>query len=693
MTIMFAGGITISGASFAMAPYMPEATADHGNNTTDGTLSVSSTHVMGGGIVGITINDPAIGATDSQIAPPSVNFNDQSIDLTQMTDGTWVAYVVDHQAAKDIMTTAGEGSSTAQRGGTGGIDYGILCDSGLGANDSSASNLETTSGEGNTDTEITDNSVYFQGVIKQHMDWTCTETNDAQTKGGGRVMISVLQDPPTVNSNSDIGTNNTGQRNMILNGTTPGLGAWPFIQAINFTATNDVEYGSESLEVSWGTSEYETDITVDRTIYPDNAVVHLTITDPGLNYDPTAQDIWVMDAAQETLYWYTNGSYATDEHTIANSNAANGNLGKTGNTSSNSVLSDAEVGFIGCGDNCILTVSGSPKNVLATNASLTQFAFSNVTMTETSDNSGVFESDGLMTTESDANVDSQMTFSYGGDSVTLIIGYHDAVATFDAGSSWLPVEDATYTITDPDMNRDSEETETLDIGDPYDHIPTIITGSPLTAADHVSTTAGKCAGNTPPQADSGVCISTGATAAADTVYYTVVASNTTDNSKRLMLNINGISEDAGERGEAGQMGEDRDNTITWLNVTTDIPPSDLVNLEGSVAIQYDISGIADKLASSDIDAYVMQESVGIVDGSPIEVRSMNGTAAIATKVISIVSSGNAASGIFDLDDTTGDTAGDANIDSAATQQVGTEGEADSWGTASKNNTDRKSTPH
>ena len=106
------------------------------------------------------------------------------------------------------------------------------------------------------DTEITDNSVYFQGVIKQHMDWTCTETNDAQTKGGGRVMISVLQDPPTVNSNSDIGTNNTGQRNMILNGTTPGLGAWPFIQAINFTATNDVEYGSESLEVSWGTSEY-----------------------------------------------------------------------------------------------------------------------------------------------------------------------------------------------------------------------------------------------------------------------------------------------------------------------------------------------------------------------------------------------------------------------------------------------------
>ena len=245
MTIMFAGGITISGASFAMAPYMPEAIADHSG--TDGTLSVSSTHVMGGGIVGITIDDPAIGATDQQIAPPSVDFAGTAVDMTQMTDGTWVAYVVDHESAKSIMTSD-LGSATTSRGGMS-IDYGILCDGGIGVNNVSASNLETTSGEGNTDTEVTSTSSYFQGVIKQHMDWTCTEANDAQTKGGGRVMINVLMDPPTVNSNSGTGTNNTGNRNIVLNATTPGLGAWPFIQAINFSSTNAVTSGDEEVSV------------------------------------------------------------------------------------------------------------------------------------------------------------------------------------------------------------------------------------------------------------------------------------------------------------------------------------------------------------------------------------------------------------------------------------------------------------
>jgi len=308
-------------------------------------------------------------------------------------------------------------------------------------------------------------------------------------------------------------------------------------------------------------------------------------------------------------------------------------------------------------------------------------------MTETGDNTGVFTAgDSLKTTESDANVDSQMTFSYGGDSVTVIIGYNDAVATFEAGDSWLPVEDATYTITDPDLNRDSKATETLDIGDPYDHVPTIVTGSPLHASDHVSSTAGRCAGNASPEADSGVCISTGASAAADTVYYTVIASNTTDNSKRLLLNINGISKN--EEGE-GQMGEDRANTVTWLNVTTDISPSELVNLEGTAALQYDISGIADKLSATDIDVYVMHEiesnELNAASHDASNARSMNGTAAKATKVISIVSTGVSTSGIFDMDDTTGDAAGAAAIDSAATQKVGVNGVDDAWGDASANN--------
>ena len=101
MTIMFAGGITVAGASFMPMAEMPEAIATHGSSS--GTLSVSSTHIMGGAVLGITISDSAIGATDQQITPPSVSLGSNSIDMTQMTDGTWVAYVVDHETSLNLQ--------------------------------------------------------------------------------------------------------------------------------------------------------------------------------------------------------------------------------------------------------------------------------------------------------------------------------------------------------------------------------------------------------------------------------------------------------------------------------------------------------------------------------------------------------------------------------------------------------------
>ena len=97
MTIMFAGGITVAGASFMPMAEMPEAIATHG--TSSGALSVSSTHIMGGAVLGITVSDPNIGSTDQQITPPSVSLGSNSIDMTQMSDGTWVAYVVDHETS------------------------------------------------------------------------------------------------------------------------------------------------------------------------------------------------------------------------------------------------------------------------------------------------------------------------------------------------------------------------------------------------------------------------------------------------------------------------------------------------------------------------------------------------------------------------------------------------------------------
>ncbi|SVC27184.1 uncharacterized protein METZ01_LOCUS280038, partial [marine metagenome] len=127
MTIMFAGGITVAGASFMPMAEMPEAIATHGSSS--GTLSVSSTHIMGGAVLGITISDPAIGATDQQITPPSVSLGSNSIDMTQMSDGTWVAYVVDHETSINLQGRNGGENSESSAG----FEYGIMCDAGLGA--------------------------------------------------------------------------------------------------------------------------------------------------------------------------------------------------------------------------------------------------------------------------------------------------------------------------------------------------------------------------------------------------------------------------------------------------------------------------------------------------------------------------------------------------------------------------------
>jgi hypothetical protein len=684
MTIMFAGGITVAGSSFAFAPYMPEAMADHSNDAaSSGTLSVSSTHVMGGAILGITVNDPSIGATDQQIAPPSVEYDGQSVDMTQMTDGTWQAYIVDHETVVGL-------DGDMENDNDSGFQYGVYCDSGLGAQGVSAGTGNYDSA-GSLDSDITTNPSFYEGWHGGGakgkgggfgQSQYCQDTVDAGDGiGGGQVKFSVLLDAPTLNTNSGTGTNNSGNRNIMVNGTT-GLSAWPFIQAINFSSTADIDYGAESVTVEWG-NDHDTSISVDRDIIPDNAEIHLTIVDPGLNYDPTNEDVWIMDAAQETLYFYNNGSIG-EKNTAqlptqgASSAATGGEISIDG--TNNSVIDAVTLGNLGCGDNCLLSVGGSPKNVISTNSSKSHFGFANITLTETGDNTGVFttfdEETGVSSLKSatDAGVDSQMTFSYNGDSVTLVIGYNDATATFTAGDAWLPVEDAVYTITDPDMNKNALDDETLDIGDPHDRVPTIITGSPIHVSDRVSTTAREHSVGQQSLAHSSVAVSTGSSAAND-VFYTTFASNTTDNSKRIKVVVNGIG--------GGAPTDASLNTVTWLNVTTDIAPSELVNLEGTVALQYDISGIAGALGSTDIDAYVMHETVGSTGSTPG--KTMNGTASKTTNVISIVSSGNSASGIFDLNDATGDGAGAATIDSAATQKVGVNGVADSWGVASTNN--------
>jgi len=565
---MFAGGITVAGASFMPMAEMPEAIASHG--TSSGTLSVSSTHIMGGAVLAITVTDPAIVATDQQITPPSVDLDDQSVDMTQMSDGSWVAYVVDHESSINL-------DPAMENSNDDGFEYGVLCDGGLGAF-AGADRKQTA--HGIADNDITTNPSWYQGwgeKFKGIAKGGCQDTVDTNDQGtGGQILFSVLEDPASLNTNSGTGTNNSGNRNIVVNSTNGFSSAWPFIQALNFSSNMPVAYGGESVDVEWG-SDRDYSIALDRTIIPDNAQIQVTITDPGLNYDPTSADVWIMDAANEVLYFWNNGSEGSDigdngDPKDSGTNITSGQVSKDGEQ--NGVISTSQLGYV-CSDDCTMSVGGSPKKVLGIQGD-NQYQWANVTLTETGNNTGVFETTLVSGVEgftgSDGAADSSKTITYG-NTEQLIISYHDATISLEAGDAWLPVETADFTLTDPDANKDTTTAETLDIADPHDRIPTIVVGSPLTLGDNVKTNQ-KTVDQDNKITHEGV---TAETLAGSTKmnWYTTSWDNTTDNSKRLKVIVEGVFNGGGDN------PEDAAQTVTWVNVTTGIHPSQIVDMEGT----------------------------------------------------------------------------------------------------------------
>jgi len=118
MAIMFAGGMAIGVPSF-----MPEAASDL--SSTDGMLTVSTTTLQGSAILEIVVNDPDVSDTTIDInSGPSVDVGSTTLDMSQAVNGKWYLYVVDASAA--VLAEATHGGVNS------GLEYGVLCTTGLG---------------------------------------------------------------------------------------------------------------------------------------------------------------------------------------------------------------------------------------------------------------------------------------------------------------------------------------------------------------------------------------------------------------------------------------------------------------------------------------------------------------------------------------------------------------------------------
>ena len=613
MAIMFAGLGIVQG----VPSFMPEASADL--TETVGMLSVSSTTIQGGAILEIVVNDPNISSTTTDISNgATVDILGTTHDMVQASNGKWYLYVVDNSVAVDMDNDSN------------GLEYGFRCTSGLGTGLSasiipSGTNVwaEVIPGqEGTTDSGACLDADNMVGSLDGT---TVTETSSSTTRA--KLSDAVLQAAPSLSNHNDKSSTDSnydlGQRLHNLNDS--GYGTWPYILSIELSGDNIVEYGSDAISVEYGNTGSDADIGVVNSNPNEDTQIHLWISDAGLNIDPTSADAWEFDLNQEsTIIFANNGT--------------------------NNTMSLAEQAAMGCEDNCRLTVddaSTAPGQIKG---------YDDVLMTESGANTGVFESwdangESEIYTVEDAAVDKRHVFKYAGNSADIVIVYNNAGISLENPNAgdWQPVTPATITVTDPDLNKNPGSAETLSIGNSSSVIPTIKVGSPLTLATGnnpslTKATQQTCGGQTDcgQSTLSGVHVGFGAGSYA----YKHGVFNTSDNSERLRIIHN--TADAGIGASGATDNDGIAHTNTWINVTTGHTYSDIVNLPGTVVLNYDVSGPAGQLASTAVAVYV---TTTLNNGSDTSKETFN--------TVGVVTSGNSATGVVDLEGT--DAADDTTV--------------------------------
>ena len=542
MTIMFAGGMT------AAVPSMMPGIFAEGASSATGLVSVSSTKIQGASILEIVIDDPAISALDTAIGQPTLTFDGTGLALkpAQATDGKWYSYIVDD-------------SKSALADAFNGLNFGTDCAATLTFADGAtvANSWATNSdlciqpygpdaGEGTATTTGVNDGV-CDNVVAPSPCFRGTALNPSS---------EVLNDAPALNRNSNA---NNGQIYATLNTTASSAhSAWPFIEQVTMASDNSVTYGGETVTFEWGNTNSDISVAFDPDTYADGADMNLVITDPGLNIDPTTADKWVF----ETL-----------------TGAATVKRGFANGTTGTSLTSLDTIDF---GDASTVVSSGD-----------TAAFCTSVTVEETGDATGVFASVG---TNGSSDCDtiaapvnhSHGVFSYGGESASVHIAFHNADISFDAGDAWMPAEAATVTISDPDANRVNgyDEAMAMNVQNAATTIPYIQMGTPLYLGGGDDGT--EVEGWTAP------------------TMYIQGASDTAGGGVCTMTASAGGEPGIYECASTVTVGA---STVTVVDIVTDYSIAALFNRTGTLVLNYDISSVYDALNASSMVVWISDDNI------------------------------------------------------------------------------------
>jgi len=481
-----------STAAFAMPNALPQAhAATNANLFVSAENSQFNNYFAGPQVIQVVVADPDINRLDQSYGEPTVTVNGKKLRMAQATDGNWYAYFADSKQAQIA-------DSTAPIFGKG-LNFGQFCGATTDAVTATGVSFSETKGiavageAGSSEPNGTQNP-------------TATITATCSSAASGTPQEHVVRENKTLNNNG--ATNTFGQIGLIQD-------AWPVIQLYDFASipspvTVDYQKAGGDQIVNLVFDRIPTNLihtTVDRTAYPANSQVFVSVNDPQLNIDPTEEDSWTWGAntTNNTMYYMAfnrNGEEDADntagamQNLIGNLTAFNFN--HNGKLTINPKAQQANIiEFQDTGKQVLSSTTGTGRG--STDQVFTLQIATNsapVTLIESAGvNTGTFVTwDGAkksdLVTPNSLSIRGQSGFIRYNDVSTSIVGNfgYGTISVTATNGTWQSGQQIPIKLVDADGNLNSKITEHRDLFNPAIYqsgtggIPTMTIGTPFSLA-------------------------------------------------------------------------------------------------------------------------------------------------------------------------------------------------------------------
>ena len=462
MIILLASSGSLSGSSVIPAAHA----SSNANLFVSVENSQYNNYFAGPQVVQVVVSDPDINRLDQAYGEPTVTVNGKKLRMMQNTDGNWYAYFADSKQAQIADSTAAVKAK--------GLNFGQLCSPVSGQN---ATGIDFSETKGFFIANSAPGSTNGTQNPAATVHSSCTGTAT-----GPRESHVVRENKTLTPQNGGVAYGQLGIKSS---------NAWPIIQLYDFASipsTVTVQYqkagGVQSTTLTFDRIPVNLiSSSIDRTAYPKNAMVFITMNDPQLNIDPTEEDSWTWgaNASNSTLYYQAfdrNGRPDADgtagmQNLIGNLTAFlfnhNGKFTlhpAAGNT--------RVVDFEANGKqllNGTTTARGDPAHQRTQSIGLNSEPITFIESGGT--NTGVFRNwDGSMksnivTVNNNSIRGQQATFRYNDFSQSIVGGFSfGSISMTTINGTWPSGSRIPVTLTDSDANLNSKITEHLNAYDP-----------------------------------------------------------------------------------------------------------------------------------------------------------------------------------------------------------------------------------